>query len=342
MQTPAVVRIVQSIAELDPAQWDRCANPRDPGDRSRLGPRRRHRRRQHRGRALQPFHLPCLPARAGELEVRRRANRLGADARRGGEQGRPARGGGALLRQDPIRWANTSSITPGPTPTIAPGSTIIPSCRSACRSRRSQAVGCWWRPTPTRSPTETLIAGLKAWRGKIEASSVHVTFATRAEAAAMGEAGFLQRTGQQFHFVNEGYRDFEHFLESLASRKRKVIRRERRDALGNGITIECLTGAALTPEHWKAFYDLLHRHRLAQMGPALPHPRLLRDGRRQHGRAHPAGHGEGARASGSPAPSTSSATTRCTAATGAASRSTRSCISRCATTRPSSGRSTTS
>ena len=30
MQTPAVVRIVQSIAEIDPAEWDRCANPALP------------------------------------------------------------------------------------------------------------------------------------------------------------------------------------------------------------------------------------------------------------------------------------------------------------------------
>ena len=102
---------------------------------------------------------------------------------------------------------------------------------------------------------DALIAGLRAWRAKIEASSVHVTFPTKEEWAAMGALGFLQRTGQQFHFVNEGYADFEGFLGSLASRKRKMIRRERREALAPGITIEALTGAAIKPEHWKAFYD---------------------------------------------------------------------------------------
>jgi predicted N-acyltransferase len=102
---------------------------------------------------------------------------------------------------------------------------------------------------------EALIAGLKAWRAKIDASSVHVTFPTREEWEAMGAAGLLKRTSQQFHFVNEGYADFEAFLESLASRKRKMIRRERREALAEGITIERLRGADIQPEHWAAFFD---------------------------------------------------------------------------------------
>ena len=70
----------------------------------------------------------------------------------------------------------------------------------------------------------------------------------------MQDAGFLHRTGQQFHFFNNGYADFDAFLGDLASRKRKMIRRERKDALAAGITIERLTGAAITPEHWNAFF----------------------------------------------------------------------------------------
>ena len=101
---------------------------------------------------------------------------------------------------------------------------------------------------------EALIAGLRAWRSKTDASSIHVTFPTRSEWTGMAAAGFLQRTGQQFHFVNAGYADFDAFLDSLASRKRKMIKRERRDALANGITIERLRGAAITAVHWDAFF----------------------------------------------------------------------------------------
>ena len=72
---------------------------------------------------------------------------------------------------------------------------------------------------------------------------------------ALGEAGFLQRNDQQFHWLNEGYRHFDDFLAALASRKRKVIKRERRDALAdNGITIEQLTGSGIEKQHWDAFY----------------------------------------------------------------------------------------
>ncbi len=99
-----------------------------------------------------------------------------------------------------------------------------------------------------------LIAGLRALREKLGASSIHVTFPTRAEWEALGGAGFLQRTGQQFHFINKGYTDFEAFLADLASRKRKMIRRERKEALAPGIEIELLTGSAITERHWDRFY----------------------------------------------------------------------------------------
>ncbi|MGO9134350.1 MAG: GNAT family N-acetyltransferase [Methylovirgula sp.] len=101
-----------------------------------------------------------------------------------------------------------------------------------------------------------LIVGLRSWREKIEASSIHVTFPTKSEWDALGRNGFLQRTGQQFHFINKGYADFEAFLADLTSRKRKMIRRERKDALAQagGIEIELLTGSAITEAHWDAFF----------------------------------------------------------------------------------------
>jgi predicted N-acyltransferase len=110
-------------------------------------------------------------------------------------------------------------------------------------------------PSAGEPAQHALVLGLRAWREKIGASSIHITFPTKAEWNAMGKEGFLQRTGQQFHFINKGYGDFEGFLSDLASRKRKMIRRERKDALAaNGITIELLTGKDLKEEHWDAFY----------------------------------------------------------------------------------------
>ncbi|MEH6950285.1 GNAT family N-acetyltransferase [Nitrobacter sp. NHB1] len=100
-----------------------------------------------------------------------------------------------------------------------------------------------------------LAGGLVGLCDATQASSVHVTFARQEEWTFLAGNGFLQRTDQQFHWRNEGYSSFEDFLASLASRHRKAIRRERRDALANGITIHVLTGSELTEEAWDAFFQ---------------------------------------------------------------------------------------
>jgi len=85
-------------------------------------------------------------------------------------------------------------------------------------------------------------------------SSAHVTFLTKPEWDLLGARGYLQRTDQQFHWENAGYAAFEDFLTALNSRKRKTIRRERKEAVGPGITLHWLTGSDLTEEVWDAFF----------------------------------------------------------------------------------------
>jgi uncharacterized protein len=87
-----------------------------------------------------------------------------------------------------------------------------------------------------------------------ELSSAHVTFLTEPEWRLLGQRGYLQRTDQQFHWENAGYATFDEFLGHLASRKRKTIRRERKDALSPGIEVAWLTGAELTEDIWDAFF----------------------------------------------------------------------------------------
>jgi predicted N-acyltransferase len=86
------------------------------------------------------------------------------------------------------------------------------------------------------------------------ASGVHVTFATEPEYRLLGELGFLQRMDQQFHWENAGYATFDDFLAALAARKRKTIRRERTDALANGVSVHWLTGSDLTEDVWDHFF----------------------------------------------------------------------------------------
>ncbi|MEL6641114.1 MAG: GNAT family N-acetyltransferase, partial [Pseudomonadota bacterium] len=87
-----------------------------------------------------------------------------------------------------------------------------------------------------------------------ELSSVHITFCTEAEAIAGEQMGLMARVGQQFHWENHDYADFDAFLSSLSSRKRKNIRKERATANSFGGGIEMLTGDDLQPHHWDAFW----------------------------------------------------------------------------------------
>jgi predicted N-acyltransferase len=98
-----------------------------------------------------------------------------------------------------------------------------------------------------------LIAAAEAAVAQFGLSSAHATFVADDQIAAFEDAGWLIRTGQQFHWTNRGYRDFEAFLCDLASRKRKAIRRERAAALED-VEVEHVTGAALTEAHWDVFW----------------------------------------------------------------------------------------
>jgi len=100
---------------------------------------------------------------------------------------------------------------------------------------------------------QVLLGGALEVCKRYGASSLGVNFPTEAEWRWMGAQGLGQREGQQYHWVNRGYADFEGFLGALSSGRRKTIRRERRDAQA-GLEIHRLTGADLTEDHWDAFF----------------------------------------------------------------------------------------
>lgn len=100
-----------------------------------------------------------------------------------------------------------------------------------------------------------LVQGIVQIASDNDISSLHATFCTEAEAIAGTQMGLLRRTSQQFHWVNQGYDDFDAFLGDLSSRKRKNIRKERRTAQEFGGEIIQLTGADIQPHHWDAFWQ---------------------------------------------------------------------------------------
>ncbi|KRE03738.1 hypothetical protein ASE61_08850 [Bosea sp. Root670] len=100
-----------------------------------------------------------------------------------------------------------------------------------------------------------LIDGLEALRGQTQSSSVHVTFAQEPDIAALQQAGYIERNDLQFHWQNEAFGSYDDFLATLASRKRKALKRERREALSAGISIDVLSGNDLTEAVWDDFFS---------------------------------------------------------------------------------------
>ncbi len=241
MSSSFTVHIAKSLSEVDAAQWDACANPAPAAEAAPQGER------------FNPF---VTHAFLNALEV----------------SGSVSTRAGWTPTHVLVRDATERLVAAAPTylKTHSMGEYVFDHAWADAYARAGLdyypklQVAVPFTPATGRrllvgteggdAARKTLIAGLRAWRAKVDASSIHVTFPTKDEWEAMGADGFLQRTGQQFHFVNKGYADFEGFLADLASRKRKMIRRERKDALANGIEIERVTGPALTEAHWDAFF----------------------------------------------------------------------------------------
>lgn len=100
-----------------------------------------------------------------------------------------------------------------------------------------------------------LLSGMIRVADQLKVSSAHITFCDEPLWELGKEVGFLQRLGQQFHWHNQGYADFDDFLGALASRKRKSIRKERQKVAEIGLDIRTLSGDEIKEQHWDAFYQ---------------------------------------------------------------------------------------
>ena len=85
-------------------------------------------------------------------------------------------------------------------------------------------------------------------------SSWHVLFPEQAVSEHLLQAGLHQRSASQFHWFNRGYADFDDFLATLTSRKRKSLRRERRRVQEQGLTLRTLVGDAIREVDWDRFH----------------------------------------------------------------------------------------
>ncbi len=283
MKPSPSIQVATSIAALDAAQWDACANPSEADAGPLIGTADIDQSRERFNPFLSHAFLQALEA-SGSVGARTGwspAHVVIADA------GRLVAVAPSYLKSNSQgeyvfdhAWADAFTRAGG---RYYPKLQVAVPFTPATGRRFLVAGG-----QDLAKRQAELCAGLRALRQEVKASSIHATFVTKAEWEAFGAQGWLQRTDQQFHFINDGYAGFDDFLTALASRKRKAIKRERRDALAPGIEIEHVTGRDLREEHWDAFYTFymdtgsrkwgrpyLNRRFFSLIGAAMPERVLL-------------------------------------------------------------------
>lgn len=100
-----------------------------------------------------------------------------------------------------------------------------------------------------------LLQALPEYLVKGELSGAHINFTDSSlDEQMLGQPGWMERLGCQFHWRNRGYRDFQDFLDTLSSRKRKQMRKEREQVAGQGIDFQWLRGDELDQARWDFVY----------------------------------------------------------------------------------------
>lgn len=117
------------------------------------------------------------------------------------------------------------------------------------------------------------MSAITRWAQEKEFSSWHLLFPEEAVSTELKPLGAHQRLATQFHWLNEGYRNFDDFLATFASRKRKNLKRERRRVVEQGLSLKTLVGDEILEEHWQQFhhfYQLTYAKRSGHGGYLSP------------------------------------------------------------------------
>ena len=185
------------------------------------------------GTAYNPFVSHAFLSCAGGIRLGNGRHRLARPA--------SAAGRGATARfSAPCRpisrttaRANTSSTTAGPTPSSGPAGATIRSSRFPCPSRRRPVPGCWSPgadPAPVPAGACRRLAGTDAPARRLigpcdlpAGGRMPTCWQTPAFCSAPTSSSISSTTA---------IARYDDFLETLASRKRKALKKERRDGAG--------------------------------------------------------------------------------------------------------------
>ncbi len=263
----AVVQVYGRIGDIPAAEWDACANP----DPAHFDPFISHAfllALEQAGTisADTGWIAQHLVLRDDQNVCNNGDNKTGADAGNGESKAKP-QSKGEILGCMPLylklhsqgeyifdhAWADAYTRAGGqyyPKLQAAVPFTPVPGRRLLVKPGANEI----------RARTTLAHAAIELTR-RHDASSLHITFLSKQEWQQLGgdaapdQLQLLQRTGSQFHWLNDNFNSFDDFLATLASRKRKVLRKERRAALEPGITISHLSGADIKEDHWDAFFE---------------------------------------------------------------------------------------
>ncbi|MFD1509210.1 GNAT family N-acetyltransferase [Lacimonas salitolerans] len=236
-ETQVEIEIVQSLASVDPADWDACACPEAAQG----------------GRAEDPFTTYRF------LRALEDSGSVGA-----GSGWAPhyllARAEGQVIACAPLylkshsqgeyifdhSWAHAYERA---------GGRYYPKFQIAAPFTPATGRRFLTRPGLEQAGMAALVQGAVEIAANNGISSIHATFCTAPEAEAGRALGLMHRLGSQYHWENLTYQGFDDFLAALSSRKRKTIRKERARAQAFGGEIVQLTGDAIQPAHWEAFWE---------------------------------------------------------------------------------------
>ena len=104
-----------------------------------------------------------------------------------------------------------------------------------------------------------LVQVLCATQAASSVSSTHILYPPQEQVDQLADAGFMLRSGVQFHWLNANYPDFDAFLATLEKKKRKNIRAERRKVRDAGVTMRRVRGADISEAEWRLFHRCYQR-----------------------------------------------------------------------------------
>ena len=87
----------------------------------------------------------------------------------------------------------------------------------------------------------------------VNASSWHCLFAETKQQTWLESQDLIARHDCQFHWFNQQYANFDEFLSTFSSKKRKNVKQERRKVQESGVQLRVLDGHSATPQDWQDF-----------------------------------------------------------------------------------------